>query len=96
MISFELFKSKFAYRIFLLFIFCAIVPLLILSFIAFYQISHHLIRSSQDRLHHQARSLGMSIIERCVIAEDEIELISAYYETDRGITLPRQSLGFDQ
>jgi putative nucleotidyltransferase with HDIG domain len=96
MISFELFKSKFAYRIFLLFIFSAIVPLLLLSFITFYQVSHQLIRSSQDRLHHQAINLGISIIERCVIAEDEIELISAYYETDGGINLPSQSRDFDQ
>jgi putative nucleotidyltransferase with HDIG domain len=96
MISFELFKSKFAYRIFLLFIFSAIVPLLLLSFISFYQVSHQLIRSSQDRLHHQAITLGMSMIERCVFAEDEIELISAYYKTNRSIDLPRQSPGFDQ
>ncbi len=67
MISFELFKSKFAYRIFLLFIFSAIVPLVLLSFITFYQVSHQLIRSSQDRLHNQAVTLGMSMIERCVI-----------------------------
>lgn len=78
-ISFEFFKSKFAYRMFFLFILCAVVPLLLLSFITYSQISKHLLNSARDRLHHQALNMGMSVIERCVLAESKIDSISTYY-----------------
>jgi len=81
MISRGLFKSKFAYRIFFLFLFSAVVPLLLLSAITFFQVSHQLMASARDRLHQQAQSLGMSIIERCLMAEDEIDLVSSYFES---------------
>jgi putative nucleotidyltransferase with HDIG domain len=80
MISFEFFKSKFAYRIFTLFILCAIVPLLLLALITYSQISRQLLGSAQDRLHHQALNMGMSIIERCILAESEITSMSAFYK----------------
>jgi putative nucleotidyltransferase with HDIG domain len=93
MISLEFFKSRFAYRIFLLFILCAAIPLLLLAFISFYRISSELVNTAQDRLHHQALNTGMSVIERLVLAEAEIDLVSAYFLHDRNDGLKEKPAG---
>lgn len=95
MISLELFKSRVAYRIFLLFILSAMVPLLLLSLITFYQVSQELKSSARDHLHNQASALGMSAIERCIIAEDEINLISGYYNTNNNVHPLKQLPGLN-
>ncbi|MRR14685.1 hypothetical protein EG833_04510, partial [archaeon] len=84
-------KSRFAYRIFILFVCCAVVPLVVLAYVSFYQVSSQLRNNAQERLHNQATSLGMSILERFVFAAAEIDITYSYYMNgqDTGLkTLP--------
>jgi nitrogen fixation/metabolism regulation signal transduction histidine kinase len=57
-------KSRVARRIFALFIFCALVPILALAIISFIQVREQLHSQSQRRLSRSSKALGMSIIER--------------------------------
>ena len=79
MVKFRFLKSKFAYRIFLIFIICAIVPMVILSVISFFQVSDQLVENSKDRLHREALNLGMSIMERLIFAEAEMDVVATHY-----------------
>ncbi len=77
--NFTIFKSRFAYRIFFLFIICAVVPLSLLALISFTQISDHLLNSTHERLHRQSLNMAGLIVWRCVLTESEIDLIASHY-----------------
>ena len=79
MVTFRFLKSKFAYRIFLVFIICAIVPMVILAIISFFQVSDQLVDNSQNRLHREALNLGMSIMERLIFAEAEMDVVATHH-----------------
>jgi len=70
-------KSKIGTRIFLLFICCALFPILALSFFSFDQVVKQLNNQSCKRLHQESKAMGMAIIERLSFLEAELKLISS-------------------
>ncbi|MCK4794954.1 MAG: HD domain-containing protein [Desulfobacteraceae bacterium] len=76
-------RSKVARRIFGLFIFCALVPILALAFISFTQVTEQLHSQSQKRLHQSSKALGMSIIERLSFLENELRAFSSVFNASR-------------
>ena len=70
-------KSKIGTRIFLLFICCALFPILALSIFSFDQVVKQLNNQSYKRLHQESKAMGMAIIERLSFLEAELKLISS-------------------
>jgi len=77
-------KSRVARRIFALFIFCALVPILALAIISFIQVREQLHSQSQRRLSRSSKALGMSIIERLSFLDNELKLFSSSLTTRPG------------
>ena len=71
------FRSKVARRIFVLFVFCALVPISALAIISFSQVSQLLDKQSQRQLHLTSKSLGVSIFERLSFLEEQLKVFSA-------------------
>ena len=69
------FRSKVARRIFILFICCAILPILALAALSLATVSEQLNEQSQKRLHQAAKGVGQSIIERLIFLEAELRLL---------------------
>jgi HD-GYP domain-containing protein (c-di-GMP phosphodiesterase class II)/HAMP domain-containing protein len=72
-----LLRSKVARRIFLLFVACAMIPLLVLAAVLFLTLRAHLDRLSHDRLHQACKSAGMAIIDRVSLLETDLQLVAA-------------------
>jgi HD-GYP domain-containing protein (c-di-GMP phosphodiesterase class II) len=68
-------RSKVARRIFFIFITCALLPLTLLAFFSFRQVSRQLYDQAEQRLHQEAKSTGMTLIERILILEDNLDTI---------------------
>jgi len=70
-------RSNVARRIFTLFIFCALVPILAMAIISFIQVRKQLYEQSQRRLHQSSKAMGMSIFERLSFLENELKIFSS-------------------
>ena len=70
-------RSNVARRIFTLFIFCALVPILAMAIISFIQVRKQLYEQGQRRLHQSSKALGMSIFERLSFLENELKVFSS-------------------
>jgi len=81
-------RSKVARRIFALFVFCALAPILVLAIISFSQVTKQLYEQGQRRLHQSSRALGMSIIERLSFLENELKIFSSSLNASRGSSTP--------
>lgn len=71
------FRSKVARRIFTLFILCALLPITALAFISFGQVTHQLNKQSQRRLHQANKAMGLSIYERLLFLDAEINMVAS-------------------
>ena len=69
------FRSKVAQRIFFLFVLCALIPILALFFISYTQVSTQLKNQNIRRLQNSAKAHGMSIYERFLFMESNMQLI---------------------
>jgi len=69
------FRSKVAQRIFFLFVLCALIPILALFFISYTQVSKQLKDQNIRRLQNSAKAHGMSIYERFLFMESNMQLI---------------------
>jgi putative nucleotidyltransferase with HDIG domain len=76
--------SKVARRIFALFVFCALVPILALAYFSFSQVTDQLYEQGQKRLHQSSKALGMSILERLSFLENELKVFSSSFDASRG------------
>jgi putative nucleotidyltransferase with HDIG domain len=65
-----------ARRIFLLFVGCALIPVIILAVISFYQVSNQLDNESQKQLQQATRAEGLAIYERLTMLDDELQVSS--------------------
>lgn len=86
-IQFDFLRSKVAQRIALLFILCALIPILALSFLSFRQVTQQLRQQSQERLFQSNKAMGMAIFERLLILEAEMAIISAQIRVNPQIKL---------
>ena len=76
----RLFRSILARRFFALFVVSALVPIVILASVAYRRVSEELFKQSEYRLHHAARSVGLSISERLSFLEAELGSFSILEE----------------
>lgn len=76
-----LFHSKVARNIFFLFILCALIPLCVLAYYAFNQVTGNLYSQAQEQLRQTSKASGMSIIERLQFLEAELDVISNSLQT---------------
>jgi putative nucleotidyltransferase with HDIG domain len=70
-------RSNVARRIFTLFIFCALVPILAMAIISFIQVRNQLYEQGQRQLHQSSKAMGMSIFERLSFLENELKIFSS-------------------
>lgn len=70
-------RSKVARRITLLFVLCALLPIVILAVLSFTQVTRHLNQQSQIRLHQTNKAMAMAIFERLLVLESEMERVSS-------------------
>lgn len=76
----SLFQSKVGRRIFLLFVMCALIPILCLSVISYIQVSVQLKKQNARDLQNAAKAHGMAIYERLIYLEQHMRL--SYLEWD--------------
>jgi len=69
-------RSKVARRIFILFVFCALLPIAALAIISFSYVTNQLNEQSQKRLHQGSKTVAMSIFERLLFLEAEIKRVA--------------------
>jgi putative nucleotidyltransferase with HDIG domain len=68
-----LFKSRFALRVFLLFILCSLVPLVLIGFLSLNQVTTHLQEQSYLRLDRASKALGMHLYGRLLELEATLQ-----------------------
>jgi putative nucleotidyltransferase with HDIG domain len=66
------FRNRLARRILMLFVFCALLPILAFTLYSYRQIEQNLGRQNQNRLSELAKTMGMSIYERLVLLDSEL------------------------
>jgi len=74
---FSFLKSRLARRFLAMFIGCALLPMLMLSTLAFHQVTRQLDLQGQRRLQQSARAYGMSIYERLLLLETSLQLVGS-------------------
>ena len=70
-------KSKVARRIFVLFILCALIPISALTVISYFQVSKELKSQSGEQLYNSAKVHGLSVYERFLFLETNLNIFSA-------------------
>lgn len=78
-----LFHSKVARNIFFLFILCALIPLCILAYYAFNQVTGNLYSQAQEQMRHTTKASGMTVIERLQSLETELDMIGNTLQTGK-------------
>ena len=73
----SLFRSKLAQRIFLMFVACALLPIVGLFFLSFTQVTKQLYYQSHKRLKQSAKSHGLALYERLLFLEAEMQLFAS-------------------
>ena len=76
-------SSKVARRIFMLFLLCAILPLLTITAVSWTFVGRQLQNEARDRLQQQCKNKGFLIYERLLTLENELKTISRAYQQDR-------------
>jgi putative nucleotidyltransferase with HDIG domain len=71
-------RSKVARRFFLLFICCALLPMVALTIVAFNQVTRQLAVQSHKRLQEETKTYGMSVYERLLLLDTDMEVLTAH------------------
>ena len=87
-----IFRSKFAQRMFALFILCAALPMAALAILSFSQVTKQLSEQSWRRLRQASKSMGMGINERLVLLETEMKMV-VWTVRDGSTNVPEQGAG---
>jgi PAS domain S-box-containing protein len=67
-----------AQRLFSLFVLCAILPLSILAYFSFRQVTAHLYQQADQRLHQTSKAAGMIIFERLQFLEIDLKILLSH------------------
>ena len=73
----KIFRSKIARRIFILFVSCALFPVLCLSIISFVRVTKQLNEQSYKLLKQSVKGYAYSVYERLIILDTELQLIAS-------------------
>ena len=69
-------RSKIARRFFLLFLCCALLPMIALTILSFNQVIRQLELQSHKRLQEQTKAYGMSVYERLMLLDTDLEVMA--------------------
>jgi putative nucleotidyltransferase with HDIG domain len=90
-------RSKVARRIFILFICCALLPILVLILLYYGHFTKQLNVRSQRQLHQTSKDIGMYINERLLFLEAEMKMVSSRIGPTRRVdfSIPAEDLDID-
>lgn len=71
-------KSRFARRVYILFILCALVPMTILAVISYVQVNRVIMGNEMRGLQRNAFSQSMAVFDRMIFLDKELEMISSH------------------
>ena len=77
------FSTKLGRRMLLAFVFCALVPVCTLALLSYTQVTGQLHEQSRTRLWYASKSLGMTIYERLLFLEANLEAIQRDLSAER-------------
>ncbi len=77
-------KLRVARRIFVQFVLCALVPIIALAIVSFFQVRAELEKQGQTRLHEASRSVGTSVYERLRNLDNDLKVLSMQMHTGSG------------
>jgi hypothetical protein len=70
-------QGKVASRVFLLFVLCALLPLMAMAFFSYRQVTAQLNREAYERLHQACKTAGMTIFERLSLLETDLDALAS-------------------
>jgi putative nucleotidyltransferase with HDIG domain len=76
----KIFRSKIARRIFILFVFCALFPILCISIISFIRVTDQLNNQSYRLLKQSVTGYAYSVLERMVFLDTELQLMASSFK----------------
>jgi putative nucleotidyltransferase with HDIG domain len=88
-------RSKVARHIFVLFVCCALIPILALAFLYYGHFARQLNIRSQRQLHQTSKDIGMYIYERLLFLESEMKMISSRISSTQRAFVSVPLEGFD-
>lgn len=80
-------RSKVARRMFLIFVGCALLPLVVLALVSFLNVRSQMNSLSERRLHQTSKSAGMTVFERVSFLETNLQLLSDSLPSNTGESL---------
>jgi putative nucleotidyltransferase with HDIG domain len=84
----KIFQSKIARRIFLMFVSCALLPVFCLSIVAYGNVTEQLHEQSNKRLQRVVKWHGLSIYERLLFLETELQLFASSWRKTSETSMP--------
>lgn len=78
-------RTKIARRIFALFVLCALLPLVVLAFFSFMQISGQLQEQASNRLYQRSKAFGLSAHERLLGLEKDLQELAEQIADSRDL-----------
>ncbi|HWO42915.1 MAG TPA: HAMP domain-containing sensor histidine kinase [Candidatus Eisenbacteria bacterium] len=81
-------RSRVARRIFLVFLFCALIPFAALVVVAYNQVAAFFAAKSQRQLREMAKAYGMDVHVRLMLLEAELETVAVEFTGTRGRARP--------
>ena len=78
----KLFRSKLGLRIFSMFVCCALIPIIVLSIMAFSHVSGELNEQAYQRLRKATKAYGMAIYEKLLFLEAELKILASNLKTE--------------
>ncbi len=90
------FRSKVARRIFLLFILCALIPLSVLAYFSFSQVTRNLYSQANEGLHQASKASGMTTFERLQFLETDLAMIRTILGKENKDPKALSVLGLDE
>ena len=73
----KFFNSKLGRRIFFMFIFCALVPVVTLTLLSFTHINHQLNQQTYRSLKHSIKIYSISLLEHLIILENDLNIVAS-------------------
>lgn len=74
------FRSKVARRIFFLFILCALIPLSVITYYSFSQVTSNLFSQAHRQLHQASKASGMATFERLLMLETDLNMMRTSFQ----------------
>jgi len=95
-ISYSLFQSRVARRLFVLFLVSSLIPILTLGYLSYTSVSQTLLDQSREHLHQVSKSVGYTVIERLDSLYRELSTIAVRYKDHIAAHKPVEQFDIDR